>query len=111
MYRPLAVAGVLIGLAGGPARACPIATLVEVRNLTQQQILRVEVVEQAPVVARDPAANILPPPGLAPGAVTTVVLPSCLGLYLLTTVLTDGTERRYSGLSGGQFRGQVVEVR
>jgi hypothetical protein len=111
MHRLLAAAGVLIGLGGGPARACPVATLIEVRNMTQQQILRIDVIGEAPARAHVPADSVLPPAGMAPGAIRTVGLPSCLGTYLLTAVLMDGTERRYPGLQGAQFRGQVVEVR
>ncbi len=109
MRRLAVLVSLACGLGAAPAMACAVATDLEVRNATQQQVRRIMIDEQIQPDTPASTRNILRPPGLAPGSAVTLGMPSCMGIYVLTAILEDGTERRYRDLDARRVR--ALELR
>lgn len=104
MRRRPALLALLICLGAAPALACAVPTSIAFRNETPQQVRQVMITDDTRSPVPGPRINRLSPAGMAPGAVLTLTMPSCIGLYVLTAVLADGTERRYPGLDAQRIR-------
>jgi hypothetical protein len=91
------------GLAATSAMACAVPTYFDLRNDTGQQVREVWITDDDAWSRSQPRGNIL-----APGAAVRLHMPSCLGLYVLTAVLADGTERRHPGLDARRMIGLVL---
>lgn len=81
------------------ARACAVATSVQVENRTAR------VAREAFVSEPARGLNQLPATGLAPGQAARVTLPSCLGVYAITIVFADGVRVEHPGLNAATIRG------
>ncbi len=108
MRRLSALSGILLGLAALPAFACAVPTRIEVRNETPQQLRLLSISDDTQAPFTDSRVNILPPDGLAPGQAITLNMPSCMGLYVMSATLADGTVRRYPGLDARRIIGLSV---
>jgi len=98
--RAICIAALLCGFANAtPALACAVPTSLRVENQSGQVARRIFV--SAPHVG----SNQAPEGGLAPGATATITLPSCMGIYAVTAILTDRTERRHDRLDATNIRG------
>ena len=109
MRRLGVLLGLLLGLGAGPAMACAVATQLDLRNATGQTVQRLAIQEEVRGALPEPSWTLLPATGLAPGASFTVSMPSCLGMYVATATLADGTVRRYPGLDARRIR--ALELR
>ncbi len=101
--------GLLAGLGAAPAMACAVATQLDLRNATGQTLQHLAIQEETRGALPEPSWTLLPAPGLAPGASLTVSMPSCLGIYVATVTLADGSVRRYPGLDASRIR--ALELR
>jgi hypothetical protein len=104
MPRLPVLIGLLLGLGASHAVACAVPTRIDVSNAIGQQVQRLSIADDTTAPFTDSRVNILPPAGLPPGARITLNMPSCMGLYVATAVLADGTVRRYPGLDAGRIR-------
>jgi hypothetical protein len=91
---PLLLFAASLGLGGAalPALACAVTTHIRIENRSTQPV------RETYVSAPDQGRNQLPRPGLAPGQSASIMLPSCIGVYDVTTVFADGRRMEHRGL-------------
>jgi hypothetical protein len=104
MLHAAACLALLLGLVAAPALGCAVPTRFVLRNETGLRVRQVMIADDGRSPLPGQRDNILPPAGIAPGAAVTLTMPSCIGVYVLTAVLSDGTERRRPGLDARRLR-------
>jgi hypothetical protein len=92
-----------------PALACAVPGQLALTNGTGQILREAILAEQEAAPASSAGRNALPPEGLAPGATQTIVLPDCMGRYVLTVLFADGTRRELRSIHG--IRTRAIELR
>lgn len=106
--RRLSIALLALLVVAPDALACAQATRFELRNETAQAVRAVYIDTMQPRGEPPSTLNRLPPARLAPGAVTSMTFPPCIGTYTLRAVLADGTERRHPDLDARRVRGVAL---
>jgi hypothetical protein len=108
MRRLPAILAALWPLVAGPTFACAVATEFDLSNETGQRIRTLSITDDTRLPSTEPRVNILPPEGIAPGASLRLRMPSCMGLYVMTATLADGTVRQFPGLDARRMRALAV---
>ena len=96
-----------------PGQACAVPTNVRVENggaLTLRTLQLSEMTSRHQLSeATSTAPNQLPMAGLAPGAVMTIILPSCVGVYAISATFSDGRVVNYPNVNATTIKGFLIK--